>query len=188
MGAPIIPDPDYPPGRDCSLCTPDPWPPGQTPGRIRLVFHGVQACAGFPAFPNDKPFWLYQDQYDACYWWANIEFGGDTWFLRWSAVNGAAIARIVTQGNILAFTGGSTSCTDDPITNNSSCVWHAAENGHAYALKLPHPAVTELAINMNFLPDPTGLFDQFVAADPDQLCIRLTGRRSSGSCLILFEP
>jgi len=188
MGIPIHPDPEVPVGADCSRCTPDPWWYGKTPGRIRIVFHLVDSCPGFPAFPNEIPFYLYQDTYDHCIWLDYKDFGGETYHFQWAARYSAVTVRITTLANVLAFSAAGPTCLPERLSNACWCTWHASHAGYANILDLPHPMIDYLATELNFQPGLRALYDDSPSGTPGSRCIRMTGRISQGSCLWLYQP
>lgn len=188
MGTPIQPPDPNGYGDDCSTCTPAIFAAGETPYRLEAVFHNVTACPPFPAPLCDVPISIYQSPVAACQWQRNFAHAVRDWTIQLDLSIGELKLTILNSTPYMSFYALASACSLGVYTNELSCPGPAGEGGTAWILGATPAHITELALKMNFQPDAKGLYDDFQAADPDQRCIRLTGRVSQGSCLFLFEP
>ena len=72
-------------GEPCVFCEDSVWGEATTPKLVRIVFHKVIAEAGWPAPPNNKPFYCEQGIDPFCGWSALVSYGGYDWYISYDA-------------------------------------------------------------------------------------------------------
>lgn len=188
MGTKVKPDPPDNPGVDCPTCQPDPWDPGLLPATLRAVIHDVFACVGYPDPPNDHIIEIDQTSRWPCRFDKTLEIDGVTWTYAFDL----SISRleVITPYPLpaWAFAGDLSPCEGFPFANFLSCPGNAGEGGTGFVLDLPSTNVLTLAHTLNFTPLPGSFSEEYSAADPDQVVVRIAQPPFPSSCLFLYEP
>lgn len=184
MGTPIPPPPDVPNPDECVACTPDGFPPGETPYEVTIVFHDVANYGGAPPFPNETPFTIPQFPGTPCLFFATVFDGLTYWDIQLNTATSDLQCGIHDFAGALAFVGTADPCSAGPFVNTASHPPAYYDGGTAYVTDLPIAYVILLARTYNLQPDVRALYDDRPSATPGHRCVRLTGRTSPGSVLI----
>lgn len=184
MGTPIPPIPPVPPGSDCLYCTPGTFATGCTPSKMRVVFHKLKVCPGYPTPPNDVPIQIDQDPISPCRFFGYFPHDGYVWLAEVDLSTGILYLVVGDPYNAYAFFGNYYTCSPGPWPNIASCALDAAEEGTASLLDFVPPYIPLLATGYNLQPDARVLTDDQPSATPNHRCVRLTGRTYPGSVLI----
>jgi hypothetical protein len=187
MGTPLHPRPGDEPGEPCIYCEAMVWGEAHTPKTCRIVFHNIIPTGSNPAPPNNLPITSEQVTGAPCNYEGWITFGGYNWQARYYSVTGlVTLTRIngVTDGY---FWGYFTPCMAGPFPNDFPIGEGYAGGGSAFVLDLPLDYVLTTAFDEALGTDTRLLYDDKPAADPDNRCLRFTGRDSPGCCWILKD-
>lgn len=188
MGIRVHPRPPPVPGPDCLACTPDPWPSGATPQIIRIVASGMTEWPGTPPQPNGVPVHAVNSIMDPCTWSATLYFGAGTYDYWYIASDSQIGIERTDPSPRPIFEGYLDPCLIGPFPNQATHPDGSQVGGNGYALDFPLSIIVALTDSYNIQPDLEALYDIIDSADPDHKTVRLTGRISSGSCLIELDP
>jgi len=181
---PIVP-PD--PGPDCPTCSPDPWLSGATPCVIRAVFRGMANYDAWPEPPNGLPIYMSNSSWNPCIYSSELFHGVSRYEIVYDASGSVIILTRLSPNYWTLFDAWMPPCSIAGFANVCSYPDSSLIGGSAVLLDFPLSIIVLLTDTYNIQPDHEALYDVIDSAIPDHKCVRLTGRTSPGSVLVLVD-
>jgi hypothetical protein len=154
---------------------------------VRVVFRGLANYDDWPEPPNGVPIHISNDSINPCYYAAELYWGVSTFWVEYDAASAVVILTRTDPNYYTLFDGVLAPCSIGPFAN--AC-WYPDSSpigGTAVLLDFPLSIIVLLTETYNLQPDDEALYDVIDSATPDHKCVRLTGRTSPGSVLVLVD-
>jgi len=137
--------------------------------------------------PNDIPVHAVNSPADPCFWEGTLYFGASEYLFMYLAWTSEIQILRVTPDYYTIFQSTLDPCELGPFTNLSVDPDGNPIGGDAHALDFPLSIIILLTETYNLQPDQEALYDVIDSSIPDHKCVRLTGRTSPGSVLVLVD-
>jgi hypothetical protein len=142
---------------------------------------------GWPDPPNNVPIHLSNDPIQPCLWSSQLFYGTGNFLVGYNAAMSELYLSLGPPWNWHYFIGHEDPCDIGPFTNEATWPDHAPIGGTGVILDMPLSIIILLTDTYNLQPDQDALYDIVDSAIPDHVCVRLTGRTSPGSVLVLVD-